>query len=75
VRIVIVDAAVPAEQEVQENRALDCCRMYLFRRIVRGMLRWRDSFMVSAERRLRAMERQVQGEEDWLGGGGRGAVR
>jgi hypothetical protein len=67
VRIVIVDVAVSAGQEVQEKRALDCCRMYLFKRIVRGMLRGRDSFIVSAERRLRAVERQMQGREDWLG--------
>lgn len=66
-RIVIVDVVVSAGQEVQEKRVLNCWRMYLLRRIVRGMLRGRDSFMVSAERRLRAVERQAQDGEDWLG--------
>ena len=69
-------------QVVQEKRALDCLRMYLLTRIVRGMLRVLDSLMVINERRFRDVGRQVhcgwlgeeeagRGDERLMGEGGR----
>lgn len=57
----MVDAAVVSEHEEQEKSVLLCCRMYLFRRIVRGMLRMLDSLMVIAESICRAVGRQLHG--------------
>jgi len=60
VRIVIVCPVVAVLQVVQENSVLDCWRMCLLSRIVRGMLT-RVEERVCRERRCRAVGRQVQG--------------
>jgi hypothetical protein len=68
--MVIVCVVVVGEQEVQEKSALDCWRIYLFSRIVRGMLRALDSFRVIAESNCKAVQRQLHGvlATDGVGG-------
>lgn len=71
VRIVIVCAAVAVLHVVQENSALHCWRMYLFNRIVRGMLVLPDSLIVIKESICKTEGRQLQHcSSPWFGGEG-----
>ena len=60
-RIVIVDVMVEGGQDVHEKRVFEVWRMYLLRRIVRGIFWELGLCRVIRERRLRDVGRQLQG--------------